>query len=185
MRVERAPVLGTLLLSCLWVACGQTPELTASRAAAIIREELSEPILTTFLNPMKLGHCVDRTRYLVYCESAGLAKVNWVHHDPPCGDFTVELTEQGEDYFTDLQFTGLPDAVHTTKGWQATLRSPIVARLIEVTRLLDVSPGRKRVEFTLKHEFPTSLSGCTRHSQPGVQSEAVYFTLVGNEWRLE
>jgi hypothetical protein len=179
-----APALGILLVGC--VCCGPPPELTESEAASIIQQQKhGEALRTTYLNPMKLGHCVDKTRFLVHCESAGLAKVQWLHHEPPCGDFTVELTEKGEQYLTGVHFSGRPGLLYTTQGWHVTLQQPITTRVVEVTRTEDLAPGRKQVDYTRMNEFPPILLGCTRDSQAGTQQDSAVLTWAGNEWRLE
>jgi hypothetical protein len=168
------------------LSCAPPPELTTELAASVIRQEkLAEPVRTTFLNPMKLASCVSLTQYLVYCESAGLAELDWEHHDPPCGKFGVRLTDKGMEYFSDPRYTGQTGMVYTTKGWQVTLRTPIEATLIQVDRIEDLGNRRRKVHYTWKHEYDPVLAGCTRHSQIGTRQDAVVLTLSGGEWHLE
>jgi len=169
------------------VSCAPPPsvELTRTQAASLVAARLAEPVKTTYLNPMKLGHCIDLTRYFVYCQTADLVDLQWQNQNPPCGEFSVGLTEKGHRYFRDLEWTGLPKPVYTTKGWTVTLEMPITADLVRIDRIEHQGAHRRKIHYTYRQNYDPVLTGCTRDSQPGPQKGEVIASLVGGEWLLE
>ena len=69
--------------------------------------------------------------------------IEWLDQTPPCGSFTVELTDKGREYFSGLQYSGMREALFTTKGWEVTLLEPIVPRLREVHRIKNAKDGQR------------------------------------------
>ena len=187
-KLGKAGWFASVVVPALWLLCTSCapPPLTESEAALLIRRErLSNLVHTTYLNPMIQSGCLDRTRYLVHCEDAGLVSVRWVHQELICGEFEVDLTEKGEEFFGSIEFVGRREQLYTTKGWEAALRQPITLRLVEITAIEDLSDGRKSVAYTWEHVYPPLLEGCTRNSQPEIyQDDAILSPSIGS-WIVE
>jgi hypothetical protein len=178
-------VVVLVVLLVPFLSCSPPPLTESVAERVLLRARFAEPIYTTYLNPRHQAGCLDRTRYLVHCENAGLVKTRWIHQEFVCGEFAVELTEKGRQYFTGLEFVGRRDLLYTSKGWQASLRMPITARLIEVTGIEELPDGRCKVAYTWTHDYPPELEGCTRHSQAETyDDEAVFVPGVGR-WSVE
>jgi hypothetical protein len=178
-------VLAVLAVS-LCASCDNPTPLTREEAAAILeRERFSEPIHVTYLNPMTATGCNDLTLYLRNCQDEGLVGIEWLDHTPPCGNFTVELTDKGREYFSGLQYSGMREALYTTKGWEVTLLEPIVPRLPEVHRIKNAKDGQQVAHFTVEYDFPPALRDCTRHSQRKPQEGEASFRWSGGRWNLQ
>lgn len=183
--MKRILVLAVLAAS-LCASCDSPTPLTREEAAAILeRERFSEPIHVTYLNAMKVSGCNDLTLYLRNCQAEGLVGIEWLDHTPPCGNFTVELTDKGREYFSGLQYSGNREALYTTKGWEVTLLEPIVPELQGVQRITNAEDGQQVAHYTVEYEFPPALRDCTRHSQRKPQEGEASFRWSGGHWTLQ
>jgi len=184
-RRWRGMVLLLTLPYLVGVSC-DPPELTPALAASAIEQaQRADLIYTTYLSPKMQSGCMDMVRYLRHCEAAGLVTLRWIEQESLCGEFTVDLTPAGEEYFVDVGWEGRRDRLYTTKGWRASLRTPLAVELVEVTGIEEAEEGRKKASYTWKYAYPESLEGCTRHSQPDIQEAEAFFTRSFGRWRLD
>jgi len=183
--MRRTLIFAPLAIS-LCASCSSPTPLTRDEAAAILeRERFSEPIHVTYLNPMKIPGCNDLTLYMRNCYAEGLVNIEWLDHTPPCGNFSVELTDKGREYFSDLQYTGLREALFTTRGWEVTLAEPIVPRFREVHRIENLEEGKILAHYTVEYDFLPVLRDCTRHSQRKPQEGQASLRWSGGRWILQ
>jgi hypothetical protein len=187
MRIVSIVIL--LSAVCLGFAC-KPADLTRSQAASVIEQETLDGTISTehlTANNLRGGFgCTWSIDYLTRCKAAGLLdytarKWSQVGYNNCPGDISVELTEQGEEYFSDLRKESVGGGII---HWTVTLKQPITIELVEVTGITKLNESRRKVEYSWKYVFPPILLGCTPHSEPSTKGGKATFTLYDDGWRL-